>query len=240
VTAATPPPGDGKLSRCCIGLEWTRGVCGDECPAAPSEPPAEAQQDDERACAVCGSFGRHSYHCTALASRPSCSAGAGVMTTVEKPLLLLDVDGVLNGLVMKLPAGWETGMFNGYRICWDPSVVSRLRALHDEGRVEIQWLTTWCEDADRLLAEPMGLPRGLVTHSEHRTERLPGWWKLHHAREIAESDPDRRIVWIDDDHGPYDREAHGWVQAHPNVLAVRPDFRTGLTHAELDAMEAWL
>src|SRR5918911_5332204 len=129
-------------------------------------------------------------------------------STSDVPILLLDVDGVLNAARVDLPAGWTRGTFNGYVLTWDPTVTARLRTWHEAGRVEIQWLTTWTEDADRLLAEPMGLPRGLRTHSRGRMAptgyagrlgRVTGWWKLEHAREVAEAEPGRRIVWIDDD-----------------------------------------
>jgi hypothetical protein len=81
------------------------------------------------------------------------------------PVLLLDVDGVLNAVRRDLPEGWRRGTYNGYVLSWDPTVVARLRELHESGRVALQWLTTWTERADQLLAEPMGLPGGLRTHS---------------------------------------------------------------------------
>jgi hypothetical protein len=158
------------------------------------------------------------------------------------------VDGVLNALQLDLPEGWRRGLFNGYVLSWDPTVTARLRAWHDSGRVEIQWLTSWTEDADRLLAEPMGLPRGLRTHT--RDSAAPagyaaaswgpaGWWKLAHAREVAEAEPGRRIVWIDDDLADATL-AGDWVLANQQVMVVAPELVTGLTHAELDVVEAWL
>src|SRR3954467_10311157 len=83
--------------------------------------------------------------------------------TTDVPILLLDVDGVLNAARLDLPDGWQRGTFNGFVLSWDPTAPARLRELHESGRVEIQWLTTWTTNADRLLAEPMGLPRGLKT-----------------------------------------------------------------------------
>ena len=124
------------------------------------------------------------------------------------PILLLDVDGVLNAALLDLPAGWRRGTFNGFLLSWDPTVTTRLRGLHEAARVEIQWLTTWAEKADRLLAEPMGLPRGLRVHAREgftstgfagRLRGAAGWRKLDAARELALSEPGRRIVWIDDD-----------------------------------------
>jgi hypothetical protein len=86
-------------------------------------------------------------------------------STSDVPILLLDVDGVLNAARLDLPKGWRRGTFNGFMLTWNPTVTARLRELHDSGRVEIQWLTTWTTNADQLLAEPMGLPRGLKTHA---------------------------------------------------------------------------
>jgi hypothetical protein len=165
------------------------------------------------------------------------------------PVLLLDVDGVLNAVQADLLPGWRRGIYNGFVLSWDPTVTARLRELHEAARVELQWLTTWTENADKLLAEPMELPRGLRTHSredvlptgfrgEHRG--LSGWWKLAAARAVAEAEPGRRIVWIDDDLAEQAADTREWLAANAQVLVVAPDLITGLTHAELDRVEAWL
>jgi hypothetical protein len=165
------------------------------------------------------------------------------------PVLLLDVDGVLNAVQMELPEGWQRGTYNGFVLTWDPTVTARLRGLHESGRVELQWLTTWTENADKLLAEPMGLPRGLRTHGrddvlptgfEGLFRGLSGWWKLAAARAVAEAEPGRRIVWIDDDLAEQADDTSEWLAAHAHVLVVAPDLVAGLTHAELDRVEAWL
>ena len=171
------------------------------------------------------------------------------MADDDVPILLLDVDGVLNAAALDLPQGWQRGIFNGFVLSWNPTITTRLRDLHDSGRVEIQWLTTWTTDADRLLAEPMGLPRGLTTHA--REDAAPtgflgifggasGWWKLAVAREVAEAEPDRRIVWIDDDLAQQAQDTGDWLAAHPHVLVVAPDLFVGLTHEQLDVVEDWL
>ena len=165
------------------------------------------------------------------------------------PVLLLDVDGVLNAVLLDLPEGWQRGVYNGFVLSWDPTVTARLRGLHESGRVELQWLTTWTENADKLLAAPMGLPRGLRTHGRddvlstgfHGELRgISGWWKLAAARAVAEAEPGRRIVWIDDDLAVQGEDTSEWLAANGQVLVVAPDLVTGLTHAELDRVEAWL
>jgi hypothetical protein len=169
--------------------------------------------------------------------------------TGDVPILLLDVDGVLNAPRVDLPGGWRRGTFNGFLLSWDPTLTARLRELHESGRVEIQWLTTWTMNADRLLAEPMGLPRGLKTHA--RADAAPtgflgplggaaGWWKLDVARHVAEAEQARRIVWIDDDLAEQAAETGEWLATNPHVLVVAPDLFVGLTHEQLDEVEVWL
>jgi hypothetical protein len=167
----------------------------------------------------------------------------------DVPIVLLDVDGVLNATRRDLPEGWRRGRFNGFVLSWDPTVTARLREWHESGRVELQWLTTWTTDADRLLAEPMGLPRGLRAHEREDAAptgfagslgRRSGWWKLAVAREVAAAEPDRRIVWIDDDLADQAADTFEWLAANPHVLVVAPDLLRGLTHEHLDAIEARL
>ncbi|SCX56553.1 hypothetical protein SAMN03159343_3445 [Klenkia marina] len=168
---------------------------------------------------------------------------------MRTPLLLLDVDGVLNA-VGSTATDRETAVFAGYTLSWDPTVTRRLAGWHEQGRVEVQWLTTWAGNADALLAEPMGLPRGLRVHERSDgtgpsgfTGSLAGasrWWKLDAARAVVDEDPGRRTVWIDDDLALRADDVQEWLAAHPHVLPVAPDLATGLTHEHLDEIEHWL
>jgi hypothetical protein len=47
-------------------------------------------------------------------------------------------------------------------------------------------------------------------------------------------------VWIDDDLTDQARSTGEWLAANPQVMVVAPDLATGLTHEQLDAIEAWL
>ena len=78
----------------------------------------------------------------------------------DVPILLLDVDGVLNAARVDLPAGWQRGTFNGFVLTWDPTVTARLRELHESGRVEIQWLTTWARRPTCCWPRRWGFPVG--------------------------------------------------------------------------------
>jgi hypothetical protein len=87
--------------------------------------------------------------------------------SVSTPVLLLDVDGVLNALPhtqsdLAVWTDWQHGsaVAEGSRwpITWSPSVVSSLRQWHEAGQVELRWLTTWGHDANFELRELLGLP----------------------------------------------------------------------------------
>jgi hypothetical protein len=88
------------------------------------------------------------------------------MASAETPLLLLDVDGVVNALGDELDpavwpdwqAGWAEADGRRFQIRWSPSVARRLRDWHDSAAVELQWLTTWGHDANRELRDLLELP----------------------------------------------------------------------------------
>lgn len=116
------------------------------------------------------------------------------------PLLLLDVDGVLNALGGGLPdtAVWPRWQRGGARadgmtwqIVFSPDVVDRLRGWHESGRVELQWLTTWGHSANGSLRELLGLPELAVagTFDEVSGGRTAVTSGLSHAA-TAPSAPD--------------------------------------------------
>jgi hypothetical protein len=85
------------------------------------------------------------------------------------PLVLLDVDGVLNALGRPLPPEWDdwktgraTAAGGSYEIAWSPSVVRRLLEWHEAGQAELQWLTTWGHDANRSLRQLLDMPELVV------------------------------------------------------------------------------
>jgi hypothetical protein len=86
---------------------------------------------------------------------------------VSSPILLLDVDGVLNALpeVRDDLGVWDDWKFGHatadgaqWPIIWSPSVVAALLDWHGRGLVELRWLTTWGHDANVELRSLLGLP----------------------------------------------------------------------------------
>ena len=181
-----------------------------------------------------------------------------------RPLVLLDVDGVLNavGPADESWPDWERGRASAggrpWPIRWSPSVVAAVREWQDAA--DVQWLTTWGHDANRGLHELLGLPELPVagTHQDAGDEgsaddadalaavtpaapdELTGrWWKFDVVRRVLRRQPGRRLVWLDDDLART-HEVRAWTQANTPCLLVAPDPRTGLVRAHLDAVRDFL
>ena len=157
------------------------------------------------------------------------------------PLLLLDVDGVLNALG-RPPRGWPEyrttrAVADGtvWPIAWAPAVVERLNGLAREGRAEVQWLTTWVDDAPADLAPRLGLDDFAVA-GRHEDADGYAWWKEGVARAVPDG---RALVWLDDDLA-VEGGARAWAQARPRTLAIAPDPLVGLSPDDLEQVERFL
>lgn len=184
---------------------------------------------------------------------------------MSRPLVLLDVDGVLNAIpYLGLSEAWPdwqsgTAVAGGgtYRITWSPSVVATVLSWADVA--EVQWLTTWGHDANvslRHLLEMPGLPvagthdedpfaapvegRSLADVTPAAPDALTGrWWKFDVVRRLVRAEPDRRVVWIDDDLAGQE-DVRAWMSASADCLLVAPDPASGLTPEDLAEIDRWL
>ena len=149
---------------------------------------------------------------------------------VTKPVVLLDIDGVIN--CWPYPPAWGE---NGYdrtsttglgatTITYSPRVVEKLNTWHREGWCTIVWLTTWRSRAVLKLTPALGLDNFYVAD----------WWPKYQTS----SQPwDRRtpVLWIDDE--AIDRT---WIQRH-NTLGIQPMFgRGGLTPKMIKVCDKFL
>ncbi|MBR7674654.1 HAD domain-containing protein [Streptomyces daliensis] len=176
------------------------------------------------------------------------------MSTSERPLLLLDVDGPLNPFAARWrlrPRGYTTHRFRPTG--WlerHPSVPGRkaatlrvwLKAEH--GRLlaglpcELVWATAWTHDANECISPVLGLPELPVIEwpMMFRAEE-PGLllWK---ARPIVEWAAGRPFAWVDDRITERERQFVAAVHKGPALLH-HVDARHGLREADFAALARW-
>ncbi len=185
------------------------------------------------------------------------------MPSRMRPLVLLDVDGVLNALG---PADdswddWQRGSAGALGRHWpirfSPTVVDAVRGW--AATADVRWLTTWGHAANDGLRDLLGLPElpvagtpdgpaapaadepgALSAVTPAGPDRLTGtWWKLDVVRALVGRQPGRRLVWVDDDLAA-DPAARAWLRGHADCLLVAPDPLTGLVARQLAAVQAFL
>jgi hypothetical protein len=187
----------------------------------------------------------------------------------RRPLWLLDVDGVVNAVVKRPDRGvwrdWRQGTATADGVEWpiwfSPTVTSTVSRLHETGVVEVRWLTTWGAQANGELRALLGMPElevagepphvsgdhGAGSHGEAvaREEGDEGdegkavWWKLEAVQRIVLMEPERPVIWTDDDLNG-ERDAVTWVERHvPRRLLLSPRPSLGLTPRQLRAIRSY-
>lgn len=164
-----------------------------------------------------------------------------------RPLLLIDVDGILNPYAAKphrrpdgytthrmLTATWRArGGRKPLRVWLNPDHGPALTALP----FDLVWATTWQHEANEWIAPHLGLPAlPVLPFPDLWAPRPDGtFWKTH---DIVTWTAGRPFAWIDDEIGDADR---AYVTAHhpgPALLHhVHP--AKGLLPADFAALRAW-
>ncbi|HXV93859.1 MAG TPA: hypothetical protein VD813_11215 [Pseudonocardia sp.] len=160
---------------------------------------------------------------------------------MDRPVWLLDVDGVLN---VPRP-GWDGVSRSGdahcggkrFRMRWAPALIDRIRGLQRAGTVDIRWCSTWCGDADQL-ETLFGLPRLGRAWSDTRTGIAAEVAKLTAARRVSARG--RRLVWTDDAEVPRSGPVYEELTAGGRALLIAPSPLRGLQPEHLDAIEAFI
>ncbi|MFG1874410.1 HAD domain-containing protein [Sphaerisporangium sp. NPDC049003] len=159
----------------------------------------------------------------------------------KRPLVLLDVDGVLNPARRHSP--WlrrHECVLDGqtYRILLNRRHGRLLTALARDAGAELAWATTWEQHANDVIAPRLGLPRlPVITVNSDPGSRAGEHFKTRHVAEYVARRP---FVWFDDSLGTPDWQ---YLKDHPGVdefLLVEVDPMTGLTDRHLAQAREWL
>jgi hypothetical protein len=156
----------------------------------------------------------------------------------ERPLLMVDIDGVLSlwGFPRDTPPEGSVHFIEGIPHFLSATAARHLLALVPD--FDLVWCSGWEERADEHLPHLLGLPRGLPHLRFERAvgagRSLHGHWKLAaidaHARE-------RPLAWIDD---CLDAGCHAWAVARPApTLLVQTAPAQGLTQPQTTQLRRW-
>ena len=144
-----------------------------------------------------------------------------------RPMLLLDVDGVLSPIGASVPPGLVRRTTSSFDVVIREDHGRWLRALAEE--FDLVWATTWGEAANRVHGQLLGLPSLPVL----ALGELPreGTRKLAAVKRHVGTRP---IAWIDDE--LYD-DAQAWAHSRrAPTLLVRTRPSIGLQHDEVDRL----
>ena len=151
-----------------------------------------------------------------------------------RPLLLVDVDGVLSLFGPQVDRAQTTpALIEGI-----PHLLSRRGGVllaRLAATFECVWCTGWEDRADGHLPHLLGLPAGWPHIVFPDRPQDAAHWKL--AAIDAHAGPDRPAAWVDDAH---DERCRAWARDRPGpTLLVTTDPATGLTEAQADQLEEW-
>jgi HAD domain in Swiss Army Knife RNA repair proteins len=155
---------------------------------------------------------------------------------MEKPLLLIDVDGVISlfGFDPARPPAGRFELVDGIAHFLSATAGEHLRRLSEE--FELAWCTGWDEKANEYLPPALGLPAELPLVIFAPCDRPPSaHWKV--AGIDAWVQPSRPLAWVDDAH---DGRCRSWAteRAAPTLL-LQTDPAVGLTDAHVAELRAW-
>jgi hypothetical protein len=155
---------------------------------------------------------------------------------MNRPLLLVDVDGVISlfGFDPARPPNGNFQIVDG--IAHFLSAEAARLLLELSVWFEPVWCTGWEEKANEYLPHALGLP-GPWPYLEFAGPAVSGsgHWKLEAVSEFA--GPERPVAWIDDGH---DERTQAWAEARSGpTLLVTTEPAVGLTAGHAASLLQW-
>jgi hypothetical protein len=157
----------------------------------------------------------------------------------SKPLLLVDIDGVISlfgGSANAAGLAERAGSFHS--IDGMPHFLSATAAAHLldlQRHFELVWCSGWEEKANEHLPHLLGLPPSLpFLRFDRHVGHANAHWKLGAIDAYAGT---RALAWIDD---AFNDACHAWAEARPaRTLLVQTNPERGLTAAEARLLAQW-
>lgn len=172
-----------------------------------------------------------------------------------KPLLLLDIDGVINAFGIlgedstkyDFDQGVQTSNGAVFRIRVPPGTQTRVQRLSQS--FEMVWATMWMEDAHPCIGLPLlGIKEcwpyvrfdGCINNWPREVPRYEPDRKTFKLAYVADYVGDRSMAWVDDD---IQLDAAQWAEQRRErkipTLLVRPQCHTGLTDSHVASLVRW-
>ena len=147
-----------------------------------------------------------------------------------RPLLLVDVDGVLQPVGRSVPPGYKRFTDEDSEVVLRPEHGVWLG--HLGSTFELVWATTWGGTANRFIGSHLGLPH--LPHIELSNLPRSGTRKLAAVEQYV---GERAVAWIDDE---LYEDALAWAagRKYPTLLR-RTAPGVGLTAADVSALDAF-
>ncbi len=162
-------------------------------------------------------------------------AGAAPPTRAQKPLLLVDVDGVISlfGFAPERRPGGAFHSIDGIVHFISAEAGRHLLDLADS--FDIVWCSGWEEKANEYLPHLLELPGPFPYLAFARS---PGSTRAHWKLEAIDAYAGRRpLAWIDD---AFNAACADWARARPApTLLVHTDPAEGLTAAAARGLQSW-
>jgi hypothetical protein len=156
------------------------------------------------------------------------------MSENEKPLLFIDIDGVLSLFGFQSDSCPRGAWLNVEGIVHLISATASEHLHRLAARFDLVWCSGWEEKANEHLLGALVLPDALPFLTFTAQDGAIRHWKLAAIEEHA---GDRPLAWIDDAH---DESCRAWAaqRAAPTLL-VATEPATGLTEAHVEELERW-